>query len=142
MAKLPGDSNPTLAHGECESILAKFPGRLPVFVLRGRGIDPTIPNLPKTKFLVPRDLTFGQFNYVVRRQLNLAPDKALFLFCNNTLLLGSQLMSEVYAAHKGPDGALRVIYMSESTFGSGSGSSSRRLNSHPAADTRWDAALL
>lgn len=113
------NENPTLTPEELLMVQTKYPGRVPVFVLRGRGIDPSFPGLPKPKFLVPRDLTFGQFSFIVRRQMVLPEEKALFLFCNNTLLLGSQLMSEVYASHKGPDGALRVVYMSESTFGGG-----------------------
>ena len=106
-----------LSPDELRMIQTKYPDRVPVFVLRGRGVDSAFPGLPKPKFIVPKDLTFGQFSYIVRRQLVLPPEKALFLFCNNTLLLGGQLMREVYASHRSPDGALRIIYMSESTFG-------------------------
>ena len=106
-----------LSSDELLMIQTKYPDRVPVFVLRGRGIDPTFPGLPKSKFIVPKDLTFGQFCYIVRRHLTLPPEKALFLFCNNTMVLGSSFIREVYANYKSEDGALRVTYMSESTFG-------------------------
>jgi GABA(A) receptor-associated protein len=111
------NGEPVLLPHELLMIQAKHPDRVPVFVLRGRGVDPSIPGLPKIKFVVPKDLTFGQFSYVVRHQMSLPAEKALFLFCGNTLLLGSSYIKEIYAQHKSSDGALRVIYMSESTFG-------------------------
>jgi GABA(A) receptor-associated protein len=111
------NGEPVLLPHELRMIQTKHPDRVPVFVLRGRGVDPSIPGLPKIKFVVPKDLTFGQFSYVVRHQMSLPAEKALFLFCGNTLLLGSSYIKEIYAQHKSSDGALRVIYMSESTFG-------------------------
>lgn len=37
------------------------------------------------KYLVPADLTVGQFHYVIRKRIKLAPEKALFLFCSNSI---------------------------------------------------------
>lgn len=34
---------------------------------------------------MPADLTVGQFHYVIRKRIQLAPEKALFLFCSNTI---------------------------------------------------------
>ena len=86
-------------------------------MLRAPGCDPDFPALPKSKFLVPKDLTLGMFSYVVRKHLTLAPEKAIFFFIANTLPTTSSLMSELYAAYKSDDGALRIMYTSESTFG-------------------------
>jgi GABA(A) receptor-associated protein len=47
----------------------------------------------------------------------LPPEKALFLFVDNNLEVSTALMSELYARYKSADGALRIIYTSESTFG-------------------------
>lgn len=93
-----------------------YPDRVPVFVRRGDNCK-DLPELKKQKFLVPRELTVGQFLFIVRRQLTLPPEKALFIFINNTLPPATTLMGEVYAKHKSSDGALRMIFMSESTFG-------------------------
>lgn len=37
------------------------------------------------RYLVPADLTVGQFVYVVRKRIKLSAEKAIFVFVNNTL---------------------------------------------------------
>ena len=37
------------------------------------------------RYLVPADLTVGQFVYVVRKRIKLSPEKAIFVFVNSTL---------------------------------------------------------
>lgn len=76
-----------------------------------------VPDIDKAKFLVPSDLTVGQFVYVIRKRLSLPSDRALFLFLGNVLPPTSQLMSEAYAQHADEDGFLYVRYSGESTFG-------------------------
>jgi GABA(A) receptor-associated protein len=43
--------------------------------------------------LVPADLTVGQFHYVIRKRIKLAPEKALFLFCSNSIPPNGALVS-------------------------------------------------
>lgn len=38
-----------------------------------------------SRYLVPADLTVGQFVYVVRKRIDLSPEKAIFIFVKNTL---------------------------------------------------------
>lgn len=105
-----------LTYGEIDNLKAKYPGKIPIFVTRA----PTardIPDLPKHKFLAPKDITLGQFIWIIRRQIQLPPEKALFVFINNTLPTTSSFLSELYSLHKSPDGALRMTYTSENTFG-------------------------
>lgn len=106
-----------LPPGEADRLRERFPGRVPVLVLRHPGAAPDVPRLPKSKFLVPRDLSLGQFIYVVRHNMRMAAEKALFIFVDNVLPTTGTIMSELYAQHKSPDGFLRVVYTSESTFG-------------------------
>ena len=106
-----------LPPGEADRLRERFPGRIPVLVLRHRGAAPDVPRLPKSKFLVPRDLSIGQFIYVVRHNMKMSSEKALFIFVGNTLPTTGTIMSEVYEQFKSPDGFLRVVYTSESTFG-------------------------
>jgi len=70
----------------------------------------------KHKFLVPFDFTIGQFMFVVRRRMKLAPEKAIFLFINNKLYNSSQLISNIYD-NNNENGVLYVTYTSENTFG-------------------------
>lgn len=108
---------PQLSPSELTKIQTKWPGRIPVFVLRSRSASPDLPVLPRQKFVVPRSLTLGQFMYVVRKHLTIPPEQALFLFIGNTLPTTNTMMFELYDRYKSPDGALRIIYTSESTFG-------------------------
>ena len=79
---------------------------------------PIISDIDKKKYLVPADLTVGQFHYVIRKRIKLAPEKALFLFCSNSIPPNAALMSTVYEEQKDDDGFLYIQYSGESTFGS------------------------
>ena len=70
------------------------------------------------RYLVPSDLTVGQFVYVIRKRIKLEPEKAIFIFVNNTLPSTAALMSQIYKDHKDEDGFLYVTYSGENTFGS------------------------
>lgn len=101
---------------ESQRIREKFVGRIPVIVERGSKTD--IPQIDKIKYLVPSDLTIGQFMYIIKKRLILPSDKALFLFVNGSTLPSiSSYFSQLYAAHKDEDGFLYLVYSGESTFG-------------------------
>ena len=102
---------------ESERIRQRFPGRVPVIVEKAsRAAD--VAAIPKCKFLAPENMTMGQFIYVIRKNLSLPPEKALFLFVGDMLPTTATLMSELYFYHKDQyDGFLYIKYSSESTFG-------------------------
>jgi GABA(A) receptor-associated protein len=99
-----------------DRIRLKFPNRVPIFVFRHPNAV-NIEDLPKKKFIVPLDVSVGQFIWVIRKHLMLPPEKAMFVFVGNTLPTSSQSIRELYNAYKSPDGALRLTYTSESVFG-------------------------
>lgn len=101
---------------EAERIMKKYPDRIPVFVEKRKGS--TIPDIDKRKYLVPRDLTMGQFMYVIRKRIKLSADQAIFLFVNDTLRPAGELMSQTYKECAGTDNFLRIIYSGEAVFGS------------------------
>ena len=88
---------------------------MPVICERADRSD--VPDIDKKKYLVPADLTVGQFVYVVRKRIKMKAEKALFLFVNNTLPPTSDIMSNVYDTHKDDDGFLYITYSGENTFG-------------------------
>lgn len=100
---------------ESKRIREKYPDRVPVIVEKSKNSD--VDNIDKRKFLVPNDLTIGQFLYTIRKRIKLAPEKALFIFVNGTLPPTAALISHVYKEHKDNDGFLYVMYSTESTFG-------------------------
>ena len=101
---------------DLQRIQRKYPGRIPVFVFRLK--DTTdIPDITKHKYLVPSELTVGNFIYLIRKQIKLTPEKAMFVFIGNTLPASSLTMAEAYNMYKQEDGTLRMYYTSENTFG-------------------------
>ena len=72
---------------ESSNILNKYPERIPIIVEKVEGSD--ICDIDKNKFLVPKDLTLGQFVYVIRKRMKLYPEQAIFVF----------IKSQVYIVH-------------------------------------------
>lgn len=101
---------------EAERILKKFPDRIPVIVERNPNYK-NVPQIDKQKYLVPCDLTAGQFVYIIRKRINLSPEQAIFIFINNFLPPTSSLISTLYETHKSKDGFLYMTYSGENTFG-------------------------
>jgi GABA(A) receptor-associated protein len=100
---------------ESSRIMKKYPERVPVIVEKYTSSD--IDDIDKNKYLVPGDLTVGQFIYVIRKRLKLVEEKAIFLFIGNTIPQSSSLMSQIYKEHKDIDGFLYSEYGGEAVFG-------------------------
>lgn len=100
---------------ESTRILQRFKDRLPVICEKVENSD--IQEIDKRKYLVPGDLTVGQFVYVIRKRIKLPSEKAIFIFVNDILPPTAALMSTIYEEHKDEDGFLYVLYSGENTFG-------------------------
>jgi len=100
---------------DSERVRQKFPGRVPVII--GARSDSRLPAVGSTKYLVPDDLTVGQFVYIVRRRTRLPPEQAMFLFVRNVLPACSITMADLDEEYKDEDGFLYINYSSENTFG-------------------------
>ncbi|XP_013417087.1 autophagy-related protein 8 [Lingula anatina] len=102
---------------KCESdkIRSKYPDRIPVVVQKAPRSN--IPEIDKEQFLVPSDLSVAQFMYIIRKRIELPPERNLFLFVNKVLPTTSATMGSIYEEHKDEDGFLYVAYSGENTFG-------------------------
>ena len=100
---------------ESNRIKKKYPNRIPVIVEKKIGSD--IPNIDKTKYLVPGDLTISQFLYVIRKRINLRDEQAIFIFIDNKIPFSQSLIKEIYTQDKHMDGFLYFEYSGENTFG-------------------------
>ncbi|KAL4384402.1 hypothetical protein GQ457_15G004380 [Hibiscus cannabinus] len=100
---------------EAARIREKYPDRIPVVVERADKSD--VPDIDKKKYLVPADLTVGQFVYVVRKRIKLGPEKAIFVFVKNILPPTAAMMSAIYEENHDEDGFLYMTYSGENTFG-------------------------
>jgi len=104
---------------EAKKILEKYPERIPVIVERHPKAAADIPQIDKKKFLVPLDLTVGQFVYTIRKRMKLSPIHALFLHFNDKLYSTGDLMSNVYNSEVDSDKFLYANFSGESCFGMG-----------------------
>jgi len=76
-----------------------------------------IEDIDKRKYLVPADISVAQFMWIVRKRINLTPEKAIFLFVNKIVPSSTATLGEIYSNHKDDDGFLYVAYSGENTFG-------------------------
>jgi GABA(A) receptor-associated protein len=102
---------------ETQLVLTKYPDRIPIICEKSSSASTDLPNLDKKKYLVPIDLTIGQFVYIIRKRLKLPPEQAIFLFINGMIPPTSSFITEVYHYAKDEDGFLYIIYAFENTFG-------------------------
>jgi GABA(A) receptor-associated protein len=104
---------------ESNRIINKYPGRIPIICERSNAAKKDCPDIDKNKYLVPYDLTIGQFMYVIRKRLQIHSEKAIFLLINGVFPSSSTMMSYLYNKHKDEDNFLYITYSFENTFGGG-----------------------
>merc|ERR1712045_942083 len=109
---------------EGEKIRRKYPDRVPVIVEKSP--KARVGDLDKKKYLVPSDLTVGQFYFLIRKRISLRPEDALFFFVNNAIPPTSATMGSLYQEHHEEDFFLYIAYSDESVYGTKS--SSRNLH--------------
>ena len=78
---------------ESDRILCKYPDRIPVIIDCDRELDAVI---IKRKFLVPRDVSASYLVSLIRSKTKIDSKKAIFIFCNNTLIQGQSMIGEIY----------------------------------------------
>ena len=101
---------------EAARVINIYQDRIPVVVERSNR-NSNIPDIDKHKYLVPKDLTIGQFIYVIRRRIKLDSSKAIFLFVNNSMPPTCELICNLYERCKESDDFLYITYSGENTFG-------------------------
>ena len=102
---------------ESNRVINKYPDRIPIVCQRSQNAARDCPYIDKIKYLVPRDLTMGQFLYVIRKRMSLPSEKALFVFVNNSIPPTTQMVGDIYNRYKDIDGFLYLYYSYENTFG-------------------------
>tara|TARA_B100000780_G_C20652714_1_gene260003 strand:+ start:92 stop:499 length:408 start_codon:yes stop_codon:yes gene_type:complete len=99
---------------ESTRILEKYPERIPIICER---LTTKVAEIDRSKYLCPNDLSLGNFVYVIRKRIKMAPEEAIYLFVNERILPVSKILGEIYEKHKDKDGFLYIKYDSEETFG-------------------------
>jgi len=102
---------------ESKKFIETYPERVPIICERLTSLTNNTPQIDKKKYLVQRDMTLGQFVYVIKKRLKLTPEKAIFLFINGAILQFSARIESIYDIYKHDDGFLYITYSFENTFG-------------------------
>ncbi|MCJ7637302.1 MAG: hypothetical protein MUO21_07415 [Nitrososphaeraceae archaeon] len=101
---------------ESERINEKYPDKIPLILERSDASH--LPKIEKTKYLMQKDVTIGQFMFIVRKQIKINETESIFLLVNNHLVPATgATMGEVYEKHADKDGFLYITYSSQQTFG-------------------------
>ena len=102
---------------ESARILRDYPNRMPVICEKAPNSN--LPDIKKTKYLVPSDMTIHQFHFIIRRNLDLNEASALYLITpKGVTLTGDKTIMEVYNNNKDKnDNFLYLYYASELTWG-------------------------
>ena len=102
---------------DCDKIRNQFQDKIPIICEK----DPksNLKDIDKTKYLVPSDLTVAQFNFMIRKRIEIAQEASFFLLVNGKYsITGDTNLAEIYDKYKDPeDGFLYIAYASELTWG-------------------------
>jgi len=100
------------------AIRNRFPTKIPIIVQRFSK-ENHLPQLDKSKFLVPQEITMSQFLTIIRNRMRITSTQSLYLLVNNRSMISLSLtLAEVYSEYAGADGFLYVTYASQEVFGS------------------------
>lgn len=90
-----------------------YPDRVPIIVMSDDKL-----NISKFKFMVPNDISVGQFLYIVKKGLSENDStKSLFILFNNVIPCHSDKMSDMNDRFRDEDGFLYAYVSYENTFG-------------------------
>uniref|UniRef100_A0AC35TL87 Autophagy-related protein n=1 Tax=Rhabditophanes sp. KR3021 TaxID=114890 RepID=A0AC35TL87_9BILA len=103
---------------EGKKIRNKYPDRIPVIVEKAP--SSRLKDLDKKKYLVPSDLTVGQFYFLIRKRIQLRPEESLFFFVNSGIPQTMTTMGQLYRDNCETDLFLYIAYNDESVYGSDS----------------------
>ncbi|NDB84184.1 MAG: hypothetical protein EB127_15930 [Alphaproteobacteria bacterium] len=97
-------------------MISKYPDRIPIIIEKHKSCE-YMNQLKSSKYLVPKEMTMGQFIVMIRSKIKLEPSTGMFVFVNNLLVPNSCCIDSLYNEHKDDDGFLYMKYSTENTFG-------------------------
>ena len=122
---------------ECRRVTEKHPARVPMIIERGAGCDTSVPELPKSKLLMAKDLTIAQALRVIRAKAGLRRDCRLQLHVNGRQIDAHLVLEKVHAQEKDEDGFLYCNYSVEQPSSSRPGSAEGRDSGATEAWFSW-----
>lgn len=107
-----------MASKSIDNLLKRHPTRCAVIVVFNEKILKNSLNLDKyQKYLIPTNMTIGQFSQVLRKKISLNNTQGLFFLINNCLPSVSETIGNLYSVHKNDDDIMYIHITLENTFG-------------------------
>lgn len=97
-----------ISDDEATKLREKYPDRIPVVV---NTTDDLVIN--RSKYLVPQDLTLGEFIIVLRKRINIKASEAIYMFINGKIYPSNMQLKTIC----GENNFISVSVAKESTFG-------------------------
>ena len=97
-----------------------YPDRVPIIVemsSSSSSYNTYIASSHKVKYLVPYNITMGQFIKILRDKIKIDQATALFFFIKNKIFPITSLIGEIYKENADEDGFLYIEFCEESTYG-------------------------
>ena len=98
---------------ESTKILKTHPGKTPVIMEPKNSAH----ILQQSRFLVPKNYTFHEFMFHVRKRMQIGPMNSLYITTGNQIPSIDKTIGKIYEDYKDLDGFLYVKYSSESVLG-------------------------
>lgn len=99
---------------EAEKIHSLYPSSIPIILERAN--NSIVPAVEKEKFLVPRCLTFREFELLVRRSLLLSHDTVLYLLVGENMPENDIKMGDLFDERRDEDSFLYICYTLDKVF--------------------------
>jgi GABA(A) receptor-associated protein len=102
---------------DAEKVLFKYPSYIPVIV---DSCDELSQIITKKKYLVPKNSHCSELLMTIRKNLQnkIACNKAIFVFCNNILIMPYDPIINLYEKYKDKEDNYLYLYLAyENTFG-------------------------
>lgn len=98
----------TISDEEAGKLREKYPNRIPVVVNTTGDLV-----INRSKYLVPDDLTLGEFTIVLRKRINIKACEAIYMFINGKIYPSNMHLKTIC----GENNCISISVAKESTFG-------------------------
>ena len=77
---------------EASNVLEKYPDRIPIIVQKHSSCE--LPEIDKSKYLVPKDMNMSQFSFIIRKRIKLESSQAIFITIGHSLAASNKTLDE------------------------------------------------
>ena len=94
----------------------KYIGKIPIICEKASNCK--LEGEIKSHFMLPNDLYFNEFIYIIRQKLKLKSSVAIFLIIDDKYsIMGNDSISTIYEKYKDKDGILYIHYSDQEIYG-------------------------